>query len=127
MMRERGLGIDHSTVFRWVQRYAPEINKRVRQRLKMSGTSYRVDETYIKFGKTCKYLYRAVDKEGQTIEFILSAKRDVSAAKRFFKKLMRAGHRRLPFSISVDKNAAYPGAFTSSQDEKVIPHDCKLR
>jgi transposase-like protein len=93
MMRERGLEVDHSTVFRWVQRYAPEINKRVRQHLKMSGTSYRVDETYIKVGKSCKYLYRAVDKEGSTIEFMLSAKRDVSAAKRFFKKLMRADHR----------------------------------
>ena len=127
MMRERGLEVDHSTVFRWVQRYAPEINKRIRPHLKMSGTSYRVDETYIKVGKSCKYLYRAVDKEGQTIEFMLSAKRDVSAAKRCFKKLMRAEHRRLPFSISVDKNAAYPDAFTSSQDEKVIPHDCKLR
>jgi len=127
MMRERGLDVDHSTVFRWVQRYAPEINKRIRQHLKMSGTSYRVDETYIKVGKSCKYLYRAVDKQGQTIEFMLSAKRDVSAAKRFFKKLMRAEHRRLPFSISVDKNAAYPDAFTSSQDEKVIPHDCNLR
>jgi transposase, IS6 family len=72
-------------------------------------------------------LYRAVDKEGHTIEFLLSAKRDISAAKRFFKKMMRADHRRLPFSISVDKNAAYPEAFTSSQKEKILPHDCKLR
>jgi transposase, IS6 family len=127
MMRERGLEVDHSTVFRWVQRYAPEINKRVRQHLKMSGTSYRVDETYIKVGKSCKYLYRAVDKEGQTIEFMLSAKRDVSAAKRFFKRMMRAEHRRLPFSISVDKNAAYPEALSASQVEKVVPKDCELR
>jgi transposase-like protein len=127
MMRERGLEVDHSTVFRWVQRYAPEINKRVRPHLKMSGASYRVDETYIKVGKTCKYLYRAVDKQGNTIEFMLSAKRDVSAAKRFFKKMMRAEHRRLPFSISVDKNAAYPVAFSTSQDERVVPKDCKLR
>jgi len=127
MMQERGLKVDHSTVFRWVQRYAPEINRRIRPHLKMSGTSYRVDETYIKVGKTCKYLYRAVDKSGQTIEFMLSAKRDVSAAKRFFKKMMRADHRRLPFSISVDKNAAYPDAFTLSQDEKVLPKDCTLR
>jgi transposase-like protein len=127
MMRERGFDVDHSTVFRWVQRYAPEINKRVRPHLKISGTSYRVDETYIKVGKTCKYLYRAVDKEGSTIEFMLSAKRDVSAAKRFFKKMMRAEHRRLPFSISVDKNAAYPEAFCVSQVEKVVPKDCKLR
>ena len=127
MMRERGLDVDHSTVFRWVQKYAPAINKRIRQHLKMSGTSYRVDETYIKVGKTCKYLYRAVDKEGQTIEFMLSAKRDVSAAKRFFKKMMRAEHRRLPFSISVDKNAAYPEAFSTAQEERIVPKDCKLR
>jgi transposase-like protein len=127
MMNERGLAVDHSTIWRWVQRYAPEINRRIRTHLKIIGTSYRVDETYIKVGKSCKYLYRAVDKEGNTIEFMLSAKRDVSAAKRFFKKMMRADHRRLPFSISVDKNAAYPDAFTSSQREKILPHDCKLR
>lgn len=108
MTRERSLDVDHSTVFRWLQRYAPEINKRIRQHLRMSGTSYRVDETYIRVGKTCKYLYRAVDKEGQTIEFMLSAKRDVSAAKRFFKEMMRAEHRRLPFSISVDKTRPTP-------------------
>ncbi|MFN2393878.1 MAG: DDE-type integrase/transposase/recombinase, partial [Pyrinomonadaceae bacterium] len=90
-------------------------------------TSYRIDETYIKVGKTCKYLYRAVDKEGNTIEFMLNAKRDVSAAKRFFKKMMRAHHRRLPFSISVDKNAAYPEAFSTAQAERIVPEDCKLR
>ena len=127
MMQEHGLAVDHSTVYRWVQSYAPEINKRIRQHLKMSGASFRVDETYIKVGKNCKYLYRAVDKEGQTIEFMLSAKRDVSAAKRFFKKMMRAEHRRLPFSISVDKNAAYPEAFSASQEERIVPQDCKLR
>ena len=126
-MFERGLNVDHTTIYRWVQRYAPEINKRIRPHLKLAGTSYRVDETYIKVGKQCKYLYRAVDKAGNTIEFMLSAKRDVSAAKRFFKKMMRADHRRLPFSISVDKNAAYPDAFTTSQDEKILPRDCKLR
>jgi len=126
-MCERGLTVDHTTVWRWVQRYAPRINKRVRPHLKLAGASYRVDETYIKAGKQCKYLYRAIDSIGNTIEFMLSAKRDVSAAKRFFKKMMRANHRRLPFTISVDKNAAYPEAFTSSQDENVLPHDCKLR
>jgi transposase-like protein len=126
-MWSKEIEFSHSLVFRWVQRYAPEINKRIRQHLKMSGTSYRVDETYIKVGKSCKYLYRAVDKEGNTIEFMLSAKRDVSAAKRFFKKMMRAEHRRLPFSISVDKNAAYPEAFSTSQVEKLVPKDCELR
>jgi transposase-like protein len=71
-------------------------------------------------------LYRAVDKDGNTIEFMLSAKRDVSAAKRFFKKMMRAEHRR-PFPISVDKNAAYPEAFSASLAERIVPQDCKLR
>jgi transposase-like protein len=127
MMSERGLLLDHTTVWRWVQKYAPEINKRVRPHLKLAGASYRIDETYIKVGKSCKYLYRAVDSTGNTIEFMLSAKRDVSAAKRFFKKMMRADHRRLPFTVSVDKNAAYPEAFTTSQSEKVLPKDCRLR
>ena len=119
--------MDHSTIYRWVQRYAPEINKRIRPHLKLASASYRIDETYIKVGKQCKYLYRAVDKQGNTIEFMLSAKRDISAAKRFFKKMMRADHHRLPFSISVDKNAAYPEAFATSQEEKILPPDCTLR
>jgi len=127
MMRERGLSVDHTTVFRWVQRYAPETNKRMRPHLKMSGTSYRLDETYVKVGKGWKYLYRAVDSQGQTIEFMLSARRDVFAAKRFIKMLMRADHRRLPFTTGTDKHASYPEAFAASIKERVLPFDCKLR
>lgn len=81
----------------------------------------------MKVGTGWKYLYRAADSTGCTIEFILSAKRDVSAAKRFFKKLTRADHRRLPFTISTDKHASYPEAFATSVKEKVLPSDCKLR
>lgn len=99
----------------------------MRPPLKLAGASYRIDETYVKVGKSWKYLYRALDKEGNTIEFMLSAKRDISAAKRFFKKMMRADHRRLPFTISVDKHASYPDAFAASQEEKVLPFDCTLR
>jgi len=127
MMRERGLEVDHVTVWRWVQRYAPEINKRIRPHLKLAGASYHIDETYVKVGKSWKYLYRALDKEGNTIEFLLTAKRDTPAVKRFFKKMMRADHRRLPFSISVDKHASYPDAFSATQAEKVLPFDCRLR
>jgi transposase-like protein len=127
MMRERGLSVAHTTVWRWVQRYAPEINKRMRPHLKMSRTSYRIDETYVKVGKERKYFYRAVDSAGCTIEFMLSAKRDVSAAKRFFRKVMRADHRRLPFTIGTDKHASYPEAFAASIKEEVLPRDCKLR
>lgn len=72
--------MNHTTVRRWVQKYAPEINRRVRPHLKMSGTSYRLDETYVKVGTEWKYLYRAVDSAGDPIEFMLSAKRDVSPA-----------------------------------------------
>ena len=126
-MRECGLTVGHVTVFRWVQRYAPEINRRMRPHLRMSGTSYRIDETYVKVGTQWKYLYRAVDSIGCTIAFMLSAKRDVSAAKRFFRKLMRADHRRLPFTIGTDKHASYPEAFATSVAEKVLPSDCKLR
>ena len=126
-MRERGLTIDHSTVWRWVQVYAPEINKRIRPHLKLAGASYRLDETYIKVGKQWKYLYRALDKEGNTIDFMFSAKRDTAAVKRFFRRIMRADHRRLPFSISVDKHASYPDAFAASQKEKILPLDCCLR
>ena len=127
MLRERGLTVDHVTIFRWVQRYAPEINKRMRPHLKMGGTSYRLDETYVKVGTGWKYLYRAVDSAGQTLEFMLSAKRDVSAAKRFFKQLMRADHRRPPFTIGTDKHASSPEAFATSVAEKVLPSDCQLR
>jgi transposase-like protein len=101
MMSERGLTVDHTTVWRWVRRCAPEINKRIRPHLKLAGASYRLDETYIKVGKQWKYLYRALDKEGTLLSFCESAKRDIAKALRFFKKMMRADHRRLPFSISV--------------------------
>ena len=81
----------------------------------------------MKVGTEWKYLYRAVDSSGDTVEFMLSAGLDVSAAKRFFKKLMRADHRRLPFTIGTDKHASYPEAFAASVKEKILPADCKLR
>lgn len=93
----------------------------------MSGTSYRIDVTYAKVGTEWKYQYRAVDPMGCTIEFMLRAKQDVSAAKRFFEKLMQADHRRLPLTIGTDKHASHPEAFAASVKEKVLPADCKLR
>jgi transposase-like protein len=91
LTRERGLDVDHSTVLRWVQRHAPEINKCVRQHLKMNGTSYRVDETYVKVGKTCKYLYRAVDKEGNTIELRPTLRQEESASVAVLQSFRTAG------------------------------------
>ncbi len=126
-MRERGLSVDHATIFRWVQRYAPEINKRMRPHLKMSGTSYRLDETYVKVGTEWKYLYRAVDSAGCALEYMLGARHDVSAARRFSRELMRADHRRLPLTIGTDRHASYPEAFATSVKERVLPPDCKPR
>ena len=73
MVNERGLDVDHTTVFRWVQRYAPELEKRCRPHLRPTNDSWRVDETYIKVKGKWKYLYRAVDSAGNTIDFLLSA------------------------------------------------------
>ena len=99
----------------------------MRPHLKLAGASYRVDETYVKVGKEWKYLYRALDKDGQKLEFLLTAKRDLGELKRFFRKMMRVDHRRLPLSISVDKHSSYPDVFAGSQKEKVLPFDCRLR
>src|SRR5260370_38296675 len=92
MMRERGLQVDHTTIYRWVQHYAPELEKRCRPHLKTTNDSWRVDETYIKVKKVWMYLYRAVDSEGNTLEFLLSPRRDAEAAKRFFSKALAAQH-----------------------------------
>ena len=127
IMLERGLHVDHTTIFRWVQRYAPELDKRCRPHLKTTNDSYRVDETYIKIKKQWYYLCRAVDSEGNTLDFLLSATRDAKAAERFFRKALRASHTVPPRVITVDKNAAYPPAFEALQQAGPLPKDCRLR
>jgi transposase-like protein len=127
LLRERGVAVDHTTVFRWVQRYAPELDKRCRPHLTETNDSYRVDETYIKIKKRWYYLYRAVDSAGQTIDFLLSKTRDAQAAERFFRKALRATHTAAPRVITVDKNAAYPPAFETLQQEGPLPASCTLR
>jgi IS6 family transposase len=94
MMRERGLHVDHTAIYRWVQHYAPELERRCRPHLKATTDSWRVDETYIKLKKEWVYFYRAVDLHGNTLEFLLSPTRDTQAAKRFFLKTLGASHTR---------------------------------
>ena len=92
-----------------------------------TNDSWRVDETYIKVKGEWKYLYRAVDSEGNTLDFMLSAKRDTRAAERFFRKVMNAEHNQEPRVINVDKNAAYPPAIDSLKADKTLPGTTELR
>jgi transposase-like protein len=127
MMLERGLSVDHSTIYRWVQIFAPEIEKRSRPYLKPTNDSWRVDETYIKIKGKWKYLDRAVDSEGNTLEFMLSATRDRKAAARLLRKALKAKHIKPPRVINVDKNAAYPIAVEELKLEKSLKKETKLR
>lgn len=110
MLADRGVDVAHTTLFRWTQTYAPEIEKRIRPNLRPSNGSWRVDETYVKVKGRWMYLYRAVDSLGQTIDFLLSARRHAEAAKRFFRRALAQPHTVNPRTITVDKNPAYPRA-----------------
>ena len=127
MLLERGLRVDHTTIYRWVQCYAPQLDRRCRPHLKATTDSWRVDETYVKVKGTWIGLYRAVDCAGTTLEFLLSATRDVEAAKRFFSKARGASHTTPPRVITVDKNAAYPKALTELKAAGAVPVSCELR
>jgi transposase, IS6 family len=127
MMQERGVEVDHSTINRWVLKYAPELDKRIRPHLKPTNDSWRVDETYIKVRGVWKYLYRAVDSQGNTLDFMLSAKRDNKAAARFFRKVLKGQHIGSPRVITADKNAAYPVAMDVLKEEETIRRETKLR
>jgi transposase-like protein len=127
MMAERGVTVDHTTIYRWVQDYAPEFDKRVRPFLNPTNDSWRVDETYIEVKGEWKYLYRAVDSEGNTLDFMLSAQRDGKAAARFFRKVLKAKHTQTPRVITVDKNAAYPVAMAELKQDKTLKAETELR
>jgi IS6 family transposase len=127
IMLERGLHVDHTTISRWVQQYAPELERRCRPDLRGTNDSWRVDETYVKVKKEWMYLYRAVDSQGNTLEFLLSATRDAEAAKRFFSKTLAAPHSVPPRVITVDKNAADPKAVKELKEEGSLPTSCALR
>ena len=127
MMAERNLIGDHVTIWRWVQRYAPELHRRCRPALRITNLSWRVDETYLRVAGKWTYLYRAVDSTGATIDFLLSAKRDAAAAKRFFQKALRsAGHPR-PRVINVDGNPSYPKVIAELKHSGELGRRCRCR
>jgi len=126
MMAERGLSLAHTTIMRWVRHYTPEFEKRWRRYALAVGQSWRVDETYVKIrGEWC-YLYRAVDRVGRTVDFRLSARRDVAAAKAFFRKAIK-NHQRPPQTITLDGDAASHRAVRELKADGSLPTDTKQR
>jgi transposase-like protein len=117
LLEERGLHVDHTTVWRWVQDYGPELEQRLRRHLKPTNKSWRVDETYVRVkGRWC-YLYRAIDSAGATIDFLLSALRDGDAAKRLFRKALGDRSHPQPRVINTDLAPIYSSAIPDSKKE----------
>src|SRR3954469_942299 len=120
LFRERGLAVDHSTLNRWVLAYAPLIEKRLRAFRKPHYGSIRVDETYIKIRGHWRYLYRAIDKHGTPVDFLLTAKRDLDAAKRFFRKMLQDQPLLSPDRIGTDGAGAYPPAIAAARKDGLL-------
>ena len=128
MMTERGLSVDHTTIYRWVQEYAPELDKRSRPYLKQTNDPWRVDETYVKVKGKWMYLYRALDSTGQTLDFYFSRRRTRRAAAKFFRKTVTTRpNLTIPRVINVDKHPAYIGATRDLKKAKLLPERCRLR
>jgi len=107
-MQERGVEVEPSTIMRWVHRYAPELEKRVRCYQGYRSPAWRVDETYIKVGGRWKYLFRAVDKHGRLIDFMLTDRRNMGAAHCFLSKALTTMRNWPPSTITTDKLRSYP-------------------
>ena len=129
MMTERGVVVDHSTIYRWVQHFAPEMEKRLRwQWRRPQSRSWRIDETYVKVRGKWAYLYRALDKLGNTIDFYLSATRNTKAAKRFLGKALRGMKDwELPEVLNTDKAPTYAAAIAELKAEGKCTNETRHR
>jgi putative transposase len=125
MMMIRGAKVDHATLQRWVRRFVCLIDKRVRQRKKSVNGSWRMDETYIKLNGKWAYLYRAVDKVGNTVDFLLRAKRDAVAAKSFFRKAFKENGR--PDKVTVDKSGSNKAALDYFNTDVLEEEEIEIR
>jgi transposase-like protein len=125
MMGERGIGLAHTTILRWVQHYSPEFQKRWNRFARTVGGSWRMDETYIRVKGEWMYLYRAVDKAGKTVDFHLSRKRDVNAAKAFLRKAMKG--QPVSAKITLDAYAASHRAVADLKEQGELPEQVIVR
>ena len=127
LLEERGLGADHTTVWRWVQGYGPELDQRLRSHLKPTKKSWRVDETYVRVkGRWC-YLYRAIDSTGATVDFLLSALRDADGAKRLFRKALADRSHPQPRVINTDLAPIYGSAIADIKKDGSLRRRCRHR
>ena len=118
MMQERGVFVDHSTVHRWAVGMLPVLAAVFRRRKRPVGRSWRMDETYIKVSGQWKYLYRAVDRDGDTVDFLLTAKRDRAAARRFLERAINLHD--VPEKITIDKSGANTAAIESVKADACV-------
>ena len=124
LMAERGLAVDHTTIGRWVQRYGPEVHRRLRGQEKLKSSTWHMDETFVRIAGRWLYLFRAVDSQGQTVDFYLSETRDREAAKCFLKKALANPDNRPPRVVARDGLRSYPAAIRELQGEgrmQVLP------
>jgi len=115
IMEERGLCVDHSTIQEWVIKFTPMFSDNIHKKKRKTGPSWRLDETYIKVSGQWKYLYRAVDREGNTIDFLLTAKRDTKAATRFLKRAIK--NNGVPEKVTIDGSSANKAALQEMNSE----------
>ena len=127
MMAERRLSLDHSTIARWVLRYAPILSQRIRDEMRKPNRSWRVDETYVRVAGRWTYLYRAVDSEGNTIDFMLSPNRDLTAAKHFLQLALWRTREVRPRVINVDGHPAYACAIAELKSSGKLGRPCRCR
>ncbi|WP_062221227.1 IS6 family transposase [Aureimonas sp. D3] len=127
MMAERHLSVDHTTIYRWVQHYAPELDRRVRWCKPLQTKTWYVDETYVKVRGEWMYLYRAIGDGGETLDFYHSQTRTTKAAKQFLSKALNRSPHHRPSVISTDKNRAYNDAIASLRKEGRLPPTCQHR
>ena len=127
LMAERGLSVDHTTIWRWIQAYAPEVQRRLRGHVKPKGSTWHMDETFVRIAGRWMYLFRAVDSNGQTVDFYLSETRDREAAKCFLKRALANPDNRPPRVFARDRLRSYPAAIRELQNEGHLTRHCRHR